>query len=328
MHLSRLPRRRYTRGPTGLHRLPRLSAWLGGPTVWLKRDDQTGLTGGGNKTRKLEFLVADALQQGADTLVTGGSVQSNHCRLTLAASIAEGMHCHLVLQELDLPEPGEGASGNRFLFELLEAEVTVIEPGDSRDLTMTRCAERLRAEGRKPYVIPTGGSNAVGSAGYVAAAVELVHQAHECGLFFEHLVCASSSGGTHAGLVAGLHALQSGVQVTGVAVEHQENHEELVHELATRTSAHVGVTPPPPGAIEVLRGYEGTGYSHPTAEMREAVQQFARLEGVLLDPVYTGKAAAGLIGEIRRGRYVDAEHVVMLHTGGSPALFEYRSHVL
>src|SRR5690606_4730152 len=218
MQLSRFPRRRYTDGPTPLEPLPRLSDHLGGPAIWVKRDDLTGLAFGGNKTRKLEFLVADALAQGADTLLTTGAVQSNHCRLTAAAASKEGLACRLLLEERVPGSYDPDASGNNFLFGLLGVErVEVVPGGTDLNARLAGMAEELAAEGRNAYVVPGGGSNALGSLGYVACARELQQQAFELGVAFDEVVVASGSGGTHSGLLAGLLGLGAGLPVAGVS---------------------------------------------------------------------------------------------------------------
>ena len=327
MNLARFPRRRYTAGATPLEPLPHLGGALGGPQIWIKRDDLTGLAGGGNKTRKLEFLVADALALGCDTLVTVGAVQSNHCRLTLAAAAREGLKCRLVLEERVPGSYDAKASGNNFLFDLLGAEAVSIAPAGA-DLAgaMAAVAEDLAAQGRKAYVIPGGGSNPLGALGYAACAQELVGQAFEAGLVFDHLVCASGSAGTHAGLLAGLHGLNAGLPVTGISVRRPRAEQEAnVHALAVETAALIGIAPPPRSSVTVLDDWVGPGYSLPSPEMIEAVRLAARLEGVLLDPVYTGKAMAGLIGLVRGGRFTSGERVLFLHTGGSPALYAYQA---
>ncbi len=327
MQLSRFPRRRYTPHPTELAPLERLSSHLGGPTIWLKRDDQLGLAGGGNKARKLEFLVADALERGADTLVTTGAVQSNHCRMTLAAARQEGMACRLVIEERVPGSYDEGASGNNMLFQLLGAErVTVVPAGTDLAAAMQAEADDLAASGRVGYVLPGGGSNPLGALGYVAAAKELTAQLDELDLVVDNLVVASGSGGTHAGLVAGLTGLSTGVRVLGVSTRADKAAQEAkILDLARRTSALAGSSVEVmPEDVEVLDGYVGEGYSLPTEGMVEAVRLFARLEGVLLDPVYAGKAAAGLIDLVRQGAFDPDAAVVFVHTGGWPALFAYQ----
>lgn len=326
MNLARFPRRRYTPGPTPIEFLPHLTAHLGGPDVYIKRDDLLGLAGGGNKTRKLEFLVADALSQGADTLITVGAVQSNHCRLTLAAAAKEGLSCRLVLEERVPDSYRPDGSGNNFLFNLLGAErVTVVKGGDDFNRVMEAEADALAAVGRKGYIIPGGGSNALGALGYAACTEEIAAQSFELGLAFDHLVCASGSGGTHAGLVAGTTGI-GGPPVTGISVRaRKEPQEAKLHALADEVAAKIGAKGNVPReALTVFDDYVGPGYSLPTEGMVEAVKLFARLEGVLLDPVYTGKAAAGLIDLARQGFFAKGENVLFLHTGGSPALYAYQ----
>jgi len=331
MQLAQFARRRYTPGPTPIEPLRNLSAALGGPELWIKRDDLLGLAAGGNKTRKLEFLVADALAQGADTLITVGAVQSNHCRLTLAAAVKEGLRCQLVLEERVPGSYKEDASGNNFLFQLLGVERTVVVPGGS-DLqaAMQQLADDLAAQGRKAYLIPGGGSNALGALGYVACAEELLGQSFEMGLPFDAVVAASGSGGTHAGLLAGLHAASANLPLVGISVRAQRGpQEEKIHALAQQAADLLGVsTPVPRAAVEVADAFVGPGYSLPTAAMVEAVQMFARLEGILLDPVYTGKTAAGLIAMVRSGRFAPGQRVLFVHTGGAPALYAYRDVLL
>jgi D-cysteine desulfhydrase len=331
MHLARFPRRRYTPNPTPLEPMPALSAALGGPELWVKRDDLLGLAAGGNKTRKLEFLVADALAQGADTLITVGAVQSNHCRLTLAAAVKEGLKCQLVLEQRVPGSYREDASGNNFLYQLLGVErIQVVDAGTDLAAAMQGLADELAAQGRKAYVIPGGGSNALGALGYVACAEEIMDQSFELGVAFDRMVASSGSGGTHAGLLAGLHGVNANLPLTGVSVRAAKApQEEKIHGLAQATADLLGVkSPVPRELVEVVDDYVGPGYSLPTASMVEAVQLFARHEGILLDPVYTGKTAAGLIGLIRAGRFAPNERVLFLHTGGAPALYAYEDVVL
>jgi D-cysteine desulfhydrase len=326
MHLARFPRRRYTPHATPIEPLERLSRELGGPEIWIKRDDLTGLTGGGNKTRKLEFLVADALAQGADTLITVGAVQSNHCRLTLAAAVREGLKCRLVLEQRVPGSYDPHASGNNFLFDLLGVEaVTVVEGGADLAGAMTAVAAELQAQGRRGYIIPGGGSNALGALGYVACAEEILNQTFETGLALDAIVCASGSAGTHAGLLVGLEGSIAQVPLVGVNVRRaQAEQESNVHALAVQTAALLGIEAPARERVRALGDWVGPGYSLPTEEMVEAIRLLARLEGVLLDPVYTGKAMAGLIGLVRRGVFKRGERVLFVHTGGSPALYAYQ----
>jgi D-cysteine desulfhydrase len=328
MHLARFPRRRYTQGWTPLEKMDRLSALLGGPDLYIKRDDLLGLAGGGNKTRKLEFLVADALAGGADTLVTCGAIQSNHCRLTLAAAVKEGLKCRLVLEERVAHSYNPDASGNNFLYRLLGVEaVTVVTAGVDLAAEMQKVAAEVAKLGRKPYVIPGGGSNPLGALGYVSCAEEILAQTHELGVRIDQIVCASGSTGTHAGLICGLVGNNSQIPLTGINVRRtREEQEPNVHTLAQETASMLGIPGGiPRSAITALGDWVGPGYSLPSPEMVEAVQMLARVEGILLDPVYTGKAMAGLIGLIRRGAFRKGEHVLFVHTGGSPALYAYQS---
>jgi D-cysteine desulfhydrase len=331
MDLSRFPRRRYTQGPTPIEEAPRFSAALDGPKIYFKRDDLLGLSGGGNKTRKLEFLVADALKQGADTLVTCGAVQSNHCRLTLAAAVKEGLKCRLVLEERVPGSYHPKASGNNFLFRLLGVEkITVVPGGTDMEGAMKSVAAELSDEGRRAYIIPGGGSNPIGATGYVSCAEEILAQTFEQNLTIDRVVCASGSTGTHAGLVTGFYGTSSHIDVVGINVSRsQEEQEPLVYDLVKRTSAHLGVKSDiPKEAVVCFGDYVGPGYSLPTPEMVEAVRLVAQTEGILLDPVYTGKAMAGLIDLVRKGYFKKEEKILFVHTGGSPALYAYRDEFI
>lgn len=326
MNLAPFLRRRYTPGPTPIEFLPRFSAALGGPEVYIKRDDLLGLTAGGNKTRKLEFLVADAFAQGADTLITCGAVQSNHCRLTLAAAVKEGLKCRLVLEERVPGSYNPEASGNNFLFRLLGVEKIEVVPGGSDMMAaMQKVAEELAREGRKGYIIPGGGSNPIGATGYVACAQEIQEQLFDQGLAIDRVVVASGSAGTHAGLVTGFVGCNLGIPILGVGVSRDPGDQEpLVYDLACRTAERLGVRGGiPREAVACVGGYWQPKYSVPNRRMVEAVQMLARTEGILLDPVYTGKAMAGLIGMSREGRLRKGEKVLFVHTGGSPGLYAY-----
>jgi D-cysteine desulfhydrase len=328
MHLARFPRRRYTPGWTPLEKLGRLSALLGGPDLYIKRDDLLGLAGGGNKTRKLEFLVADALAKGADTLITCGAVQSNHCRLTLAAAAKEGLKCRLVLEERVANSYDANASGNNFLFRLLGVEdVTVVRAGVDLAAEMQKVADQVAALGRRAYIIPGGGSNALGALGYVSCAEEILAQAYDMGLRLDHIVCASGSTGTHAGLICGLVGNNSHIPLTGINVRRtRQEQEPNVHKLAQEVAALLGIAGGiPREAITALGDWVGPGYSLPTPEMVEAVRLLAQVEGVLLDPVYTGKAMAGLLALVRGGTFARGQNVLFVHTGGAPALYAYQT---
>jgi D-cysteine desulfhydrase len=327
MNLAQFPRRRYTEGFTPIEELKRFSVLLGGPRVFIKRDDLLGLAAGGNKTRKLEFLVADALAQGADTLITCGAVQSNHCRLTLAAAVKEGLRCRLVLEERVAGSYKPEASGNNFLFQLLGVEAVKVVPGGSDMMKeMQAVADAVTAVGRKPYIIPGGGSNEIGATGYVACAEEILTQAFDKGLSFDYVVTTSGSAGTHAGLAVGFYGNNSNIPVIGINISRKKDiQEELVFSLAQRTAKRLGIKQAfPREAIVCYDEYVGPGYSLPTPEMIEAVKLLATTEGILLDPVYTGKAMSGLIGLIRKGFFKKDDKVLFVHTGGSPALYAYQ----
>jgi D-cysteine desulfhydrase len=327
MQLARFPRRRYTPHFTPLEPLPRFSEALGGPEIWIKRDDLLGLAAGGNKTRKLEFLVADALAQGADTLITVGAPQSNHCRLTLAAAAKEGLKCRLVLEQRVPGSYNANATGNNFLYNLLGAEtISVVNAGDDLNAAMQAQAADVEAQGGKAYIIPGGGSNALGALGYVACAHEIAAQSFELGVSFDRIVVASGSCGTHSGLLVGAKSVSFDAPITGVNVRRPRAEQEgNLLKLARETAALLEIEAPQAKDITALDEWVGPGYSLPTGEMIEAVRMLARLDGVLLDPVYSGKAMAGLIGLARRGDLKRGERVLFVHTGGSPALYAYQS---
>ena len=331
MDLSRFPRRRYTVGETPVEYLPNFTKAVGGPNVYIKRDDLLGLTAGGNKTRKLEFLVADALAQGADTLITCGAVQSNHCRLTLAAAVKEGLKCRLVLEERVAGSYRPEASGNNFLFRLLGVEKIDVVPGGTDMLAaMRKVAEELGREGRKGYIIPGGGSNAIGASGYVACAQELQGQLFEKGLCIDRLCVASGSAGTHAGLVVGFIGGNMNIPIVGIGVSRDPGDQEpLVYDLALKTAERLGVNQDiPRQAVLTFGDYWRPKYSVPNRKMVEAVNLMARTEGILLDPVYTGKAMAGLIDLSRKGYFKKGENLLFVHTGGAPGLYAYTKPLL
>lgn len=295
-----------------------------GPEIWIKRDDLLGLAPGGNKTRKLEFLVADALAQGADTLITCGAPQSNHCRITLSAAIREGLRCRFVIEERVPGSYSDAANGNHFLFRLMGVEsLTVVPAGSDMMAAMQREAEALASSGRKAYVIPGGGSNALGSLGYVACAMELQQQITDAGLHFDAVVLGSGSAGTHAGLLAGFEALGMDVPIVGIGVSRDpEQQAPLVLDLARQVAGLLGCDASNlPQRLRCVGGFWQPKYSVPNQRMVEAVQMLARTEAVLLDPVYTGKIMAGLIGLARAGEWSAGQRVLFLHTGGMPSLF-------
>lgn len=294
--------------------------------AWIKRDDLLGLAGGGNKTRKLEFLVADALAHGTDTLITTGAVQSNHARLTLAAAAKEGLKCRLVLEQRVPGSYDPNASGNNFLYNLLGAEdIVVVDSGADLNAEMQKVAGGLAAMGRKGYVIPGGGSNALGALGYVACAHEIAAQSFEQGVSFDRIVVASGSCGTHSGLIVGMQSVNFDAPITGINVRRPRAEQEgNLLKLARETAALLDMPAPQAGVVTALDEWVGPGYALATDEMIEAVRLLARAEGVLLDPVYSGKAMAGLIGLARRGEIKRGERVLFVHTGGAPSLYAFQ----
>ena len=326
MNLAKFPRVKLCQAPTPLELLPNLTKMLGGPEIWMKRDDLTGMGGGGNKVRKLEYLAGDALAQGADHLVTQGAVQSNHVRQTAAVAAKLGLRCTAVLEHrIETNDASYLNSGNVLLDRLMGIEIEYRPGGTDMQAAIEEVGAKLRAEGARPYLIPGGGSNAVGALGYAHVAFELVQQANEQGLAIDRLVHATGSAGTQAGLVAGLHAISSPLRVLGIGVRNpREKQEANVLALARATAAHMGIAREvPAGAVEATCDYVGAGYGRPTPGMVEAVQMVARAEGIFLDPVYSGKGMAGLIDLVRRGVFTKGQTVVFLHTGGAQGLFGY-----
>ena len=326
MHLSRFPRIFLAHLPTPLERLDRLTKELGGPEIWIKRDDCTGLSTGGNKTRKLEFLMAEAEAAGADVLMTQGATQSNHARQTAAFAAKLGIACHILLEDrTGSNDPNYNHNGNVLLDHLHGATTEKRPGGGDMNAEMEEAAEKLRADGRKVYTIPGGGSNPTGALGYVNCAFELVNQANERGLVIDHLVHATGSAGTQAGLVTGLKALNAQIPLLGFGVRApKDKQEDNVYKLACATAEKLGC----PGVVareDVVADtdYVGPGYGIPRADTIEAIRMFAELEGILLDPVYSGKGAAGLIDYCRKGRFRQGERIVFLHTGGAAGLFGY-----
>ena len=328
MHLARFPRLRFAHLPTPLEPMENLSRLLDGPNIWVKRDDCTGLAGGGNKTRKLEFLMADAEQQGADTIITQGAVQSNHARQTAAIAAKLGYECYLLLENrTGSDDPDFLANGNVLLDDIYNARLSDFPAGTDMNQEMLSLAEELRVAGKKPYIIPGGGSNRIGALGYVNAAYELVGQCNDQGLKVDHIVHATGSTGTQAGLVTGLTAIHSGIDLMGISVRAQkEAQEENVYRLACETAELIGSSAALNRSDVVANSdYVGEGYGMPTDGMIEAVEMTARHESILLDPVYSGKAMAGLIDLVRQGFYRREENIVFIHTGGAQALSGYRS---
>jgi L-cysteate sulfo-lyase len=330
MTLTRFPRVRLAHLPTPLEHLPRLSEHLAGPQIYVKRDDCTGLATGGNKTRKLEYLVADAIEHGADTLITLGAVQSNHARQTAAAAARFGLGCELLFERrIDHPAHDYLHSGNVLLDRIFGANIHDFDRGTDMDAAAEAVADEMRAHGKTPYVIPGGGSNPIGALGYVGCALELAEQADVADIEIGHVIHASGSAGTQAGLAVGLALADLDASLIGISVSaSREQLEDKVWALTQPTAELVG-RPDCVARDDIVAddGYVGEGYGIPTDAMNEAVLLLARLEGLLVDPVYTGKALAGLIDLVRRGSFDPGDQIVFVHTGGVAGLFGYSTQV-
>lgn len=322
-----LPRVSLAHLPTPLEAAPRLTAALGGPNIWLKRDDCTGLATGGNKTRKLEYLLAEARARDATTIITFGALQSNHARQTAAACARLGLNCELILsRRVSYAAPTYEVGGNVLLDELCGAHLHVVAPDDVA-ATLTRLRQEIERRGERAYVIPAGGSNVTGALGYVRCASEIIEQARVAGFTPAAIVHATSSGGTQAGLIAGLIRLHCDVPVIGINTYEldqlaQHNH---IRDLTNAVLERLGLPHVDAARVQIEHAYLGEDYGIPTRAMADAVRLAATTEGVLLDPVYSGKGMAGLIGMIGQQRFHTDESVVFVHTGGTPVLGVYRS---
>ncbi len=311
--------------PTPLEHLKQLSAALGGPEIYIKRDDCTGLAFGGNKTRKLEFLIGDALEKSATTIVSVGSMQSNHVRQTAAAAVKAGLKCELVLDwQVPWTQAAYGNSGNILLDRLLGATVHLCSKDEGRNDKADEVMAAIEARGEKGYFIPTGGSNAVGSLGYVDCAIEIMDQAKHQNIKVDHVVLASGSGGTQAGMMVGLAGTDSGISCIGIDIDHDPvGVRAEVTRIAAQTAELLGISPQT--TFELAEGYGAPEYGMPNDKTIAAITQLAQTEAIILDPVYTGKAMAGLIDLIAKNRFGKDESVVFVHTGGGPGLFAYSS---
>lgn len=327
--LSRFPRTQLRDGPSRILALPRLSRHLGGAEIYVKREDIDGLGGGGNKLRKLEFLIGEAQASGADTIITVGGRQSNHARLTAAAAARVGMKCELVLSRLVPIEDADYVENGNVVLDRLFGAVIHDVPGNVNALQVAEeRASALRREGRKVYVCPLGGSSAVGCLGYVSCAMEILNQSAESGIDFDHIVVANGSGGMQAGLVAG--ALAAGVPPTKVVgytvLAPLEKAHATTHDKVQQTLDLIGAGLTVSGDDVVVHEEQlGSGYGLPTNSMRRAVSLLANQEGLLLDPVYSGKAFAGLIQSVENGKFSAGQNVLFLMSGGTPSLFAYRT---
>ncbi len=329
LDLDAFPRTKLCHQPTPIEAMPRLSELLGGPKLFIKRDDCTGLATGGNKTRKLEFLVGEAMRDKADMLVTQGAVQSNHVRQTAAAACKVGMKCHVLLERR---VPDRDASyeetGNVLLDDLFGATHDFRPAGLDMNAEAEAVTEQLRADGHRPYFIPGGGSNPTGALGYVNCAMEIADYTRDTGQNFDWLVMGTGSTGTQAGLVAGFHALGHDLPVMGVSVRQpRERQMNAVHGLTQKTLEKLGADGIALSKILVDDGFVGEGYGIPAPSTLEAIHLTARQEGVLLDPVYSAKGMAGLIGMARQGFFKPTDNVLFLHTGGATALFAYQEQL-
>ena len=323
--LSEFPSVPLCHQPTPLEFMPRMSESLGGPRLWIKRDDCTGLATGGNKTRKLEFLIADAIENGADMVVTQGAVQSNHVRQTAAAACKFGLDCHALL-ERRVPDRADDyeTTGNVLFDQMFGTSLEFRPAGLDMNAEAMAVTEKLAAAGRKPYFIPGGGSNEIGALGYVSCAYELLDQIKANNLDVGWIVLATGSAGTHAGMLAGLHAAGSTIPVMGISVRQPEEKQiAAVHKLAVLTSAQLTDTPLGVEKVIVDDGYVGAGYGQPTQGTLDAINLIARREGLLFDPVYSGKGLAGMIGLAGQNFFESDKDVIFLHTGGAAALFAY-----
>jgi len=324
--LKKIPRVELAHLPTPIDFAPRLSKDMG-CGIYIKRDDCTGLAGGGNKVRKLEYLLADAKVQGADTLITIGGLQSNHARQTAAVAAKYGMGCELVLEDIiGAPKKDYYQNGNVLLNDILGANIHRLDIGYDCDAYAKSLFQKLINAGKKPYLIPVGGSNVIGSLGYVRCAFEIIQQVSEQNLRIDQIVLASGSAGTHAGLLAGLIAAKVNIPVLGICISRStEEQQILVETLLRKTLGYMRLDPQLCKNKIICNGnYVGEGYGIPTRSMISAVSLCAQLEGLLLDPVYTGKAMAGLIDLCKKGTIPKNSQQLFLHTGGSPALFSYQ----
>jgi L-cysteate sulfo-lyase len=325
--LDAVPRVELAHLPTPLEEMPRLSAALGGPKLWVKRDDCTGLGVGGNKVRKLEYDLAAALAAGADSIVCGGVVQSNTCRQVAAAAAKLGLACHLGIMHGRVPEtePGYDATGNILLDRLYGAVVHDLPWDEDRNRGLRRIEAELRASGKNPYFVPYGASDALGALGYARMVLELLDQCRDRDLAPTHVIHASGSAGTQAGIVATLCALGQPFRCIGIDIDAQpERVATDVRRVGREAAALLGVPDKwTDDAVEVAAGFAGPAYGIPDERTLEAIHLAARLEALALDPVYSGKGMAGLIGLIRAGGLGREHRVIWIHTGGLPGLFAY-----
>ncbi|MFX0211339.1 MAG: D-cysteine desulfhydrase family protein [Candidatus Hodarchaeota archaeon] len=321
-NLESIPRIPLCLLPTPIVPLKRLTQHLGGAEIFMKRDDLTGVAFGGNKNRKLEFLLADAKQKGADVIVTEGSLQSNHCLQTAACSAKLGLECELVLSG----EDPDFITGNLLLDQILDVKIHRAKDSVERNELMIRVEEELKAEGKKPYMIPTGGSTSIGALGYLNCIVEIVQQSKELGVSFSHLIHSTGSGGTQSGLLIGRELYSPNLEILGINVGDpterlQKEIKRIIKEFNQDWGLELMIGDE---SIKILEGYFGEGYGIPTQEMIDTVKLMAKLEGVFLDPIYTGKAIVGLVDLIKSDVIPKDDNVLFLHSGGGPSIFNYK----
>ncbi|MDA9180263.1 D-cysteine desulfhydrase [Emcibacteraceae bacterium] len=330
MSLSNVPRVSLTNLPTPIEYLPRLSEHLGGPQIYVKRDDCTGLAMGGNKVRKLEYLFGDALDKNANTIITHGTSQSNHTRLVAAASSKLGLKCEMILEHrVDINDDAYLKSGNVFLNQFFNADIRYLSGDNTIEQELEKTAQAVLERGDVPYVITRGGSTPVGTFGYVTAAQELLHQVENQNLKIDHIIHATASGGTQAGLVIGLAEAISKIKLLGICANlPKEAQEKRVYNLALETMKLIdcGFNIARENVV-VNSDYVGDAYGLPTKKMNNALLLLARLEGLLFDPVYSGKALAGMIDLIEQNVFGKSESILFIHTGGEPGLFAYQNEL-
>ncbi len=323
-----LPRKQLGFFPTPVTELQRLSKTLGGPRIFIKRDDMTGLAFGGNKTRKLEYLIGDALSKGCDTIITGGAEQSNHCRQTAAACAVSGLECHLVLGGSD----PDISKGNLLLDKLFNAKIHWDEKYRKGE-NIPQISEELFQLGKKPYIIPYGGSNNIGVVGYIEAVNEIKTQLSEMNVKISHIVFASSSGGTHAGLVLGKFVYEQKFDLIGIEIDKAEyeglSYPDHLLKLANSSAELFGIECHFAKNDFILKDkYLGGGYGVVGELEKDAIKLLARTEGILVDPVYTGRTFGALVDIVKRGEFTSNDTILFWHTGGTPSIFSYAEKIL
>ena len=327
--IANLPRERFTKLPTPLQFLPNLTKALGGPKIYIKRDDLTGMATGGNKTRKLEFLMAEAIQAKATDIITQGATQTNHGSQTSAIAATYGLKCHLLLENRRMNKDDEYLnSGNILLSKILDTNILHFDKGTDMNKEMNKLADNIRLQGGTPYIVPGGASNPLGSMGYVNCALEIIDQANMRNLRIDTIFTATGSSGTQSGLVSTLKVIKSPITVMGIGtnagpIRQREKILKLSQKIIDFLDYDIQMQEED---IQVNCDYIGTGYGDPTNKCLEAIKMVAKLEGIFLDPTYTGKAMAGLIDLVRKGVYTKDQNIIFLHTGGQSSLWGYKKY--